>query len=137
MALPPKLDQIVRLMAGSPKDLKIEALLDYSRRVPDLPPDIERDDLEQVHECLTPFFVLTEVDDEGAVHFFFEAPQESPTIRGFAGILIGGLEGESVEAVTSVPEDFFHAMGLDEVITPQRLNGMVAILRRIKRQLAA
>lgn len=137
MPLPPKLDQIVRLMAGSPKDLKIEALLDYSRRVPPLPDHIQKDDLEQVHECMTPFFVLTEVDDDGGVHFFFEAPAESPTIRGFAGILIDGLDGETVESVQSVPEDFFHAMGLDDVITPQRLNGMVAILRRIKRQLAA
>ena len=135
MALPPKLDQIVRLMAGSPKELKIEALLDYSRRVPPLPDHIRKEDLEQVHECATPFFVLTEIDDEGGVHFHFEAPPESPTIRGYAGLLIDGLEGETPEAILAVDDYFFDAMGLDDVITPQRLNGMVAILRRIKRQL--
>lgn len=137
MALPPKLDQIVSLMASSPKDIKVEALLDYSRRIPPLPDRIERDSLEQVHECQTPFFLITEIDDDGSVHMFFEAPPESPTVRGFAGILLDGLEGESAEAILSVPDDFFYAMGLEEVVTPQRLNGMRAILGRIKRQVAA
>ncbi|MEX0757704.1 MAG: SufE family protein [Acidimicrobiia bacterium] len=137
MALPPKLDQIVTLMASSPKDIKVEALLDYSRRIPPLPDRIERDSLEQVHECQTPFFLITEVDEDGSVHMFFEAPPESPTVRGFAGILLDGLEGESAEAILSVPDDFFYAMGLEEVVTPQRLNGMRAILGRIKRQVSA
>jgi len=137
MALPQKLDRIVRLMAGSPKEIKIEALLDYSRRIPPLPDGIDRDDLEQVHECLTPFFLLTEIDDDGRVRMFFDAPPESPTIRGFAGILLDGLDGETPEAILDVPDSFFEAMGLEEVITPQRLNGMVAILRRLKRQLTA
>lgn len=136
MALPPKLDQIVRLMASSPKDIKVEALLDYSRRVPPLPDHVDHASLEQVHECQTPFFLLTEIDDDGAVHLYFESPPESPTVRGFAGILLGGLEGESPDAILSVPDDFIYEMGLEEVVTPQRLNGMRAILNRIKRQVA-
>lgn len=135
MQLPPKLDQIVRLMASSPKDIKIEALLDYSRRIPPLPDHVDRATLEQVHECQTPFFLVTQIDDDNRVHMFFEAPPESPTVRGFAGLLLGGLDGESPETILSVSSDFIYEMGLEEVITPQRLNGMVAILARIKRQL--
>ena len=137
MALPPKLDQIVRLMASSPKDIKVEALLDYSRRIPPLPDHLERDHLEQVHECQTPFFLIAEIDEDGAVHMFFDAPPESPTVRGFAGLLLDGLEGEPAASVLAVPDDFFYAMGLEEVVTPQRLNGMRAILARIKRQVEA
>lgn len=136
MQLPPKLDQIVRLMASSPKDIKVEALLDYSRRIPPLPDHVTRDSLEQVHECQTPFFLVTEIDTDDRVHMYFEAPPESPTVRGFAGILLGGLDGESPETILSVPSDFIYAMGLEDVVTPQRLNGMVAILARIKRQVA-
>lgn len=136
MPLPPRLDQIVRLMASAPKDVKIEALLDYSRRIPPLPEHLDRGTLEQVHECQTPFFVLTEIDNDRRVHLYFDAPPESPTVRGFAGILLGGLDGESPEAILSVPDDFFEGMGLEEVVTPRRLNGMRAILARIKRQLA-
>src|SRR5687768_1314587 len=36
-ATPPKLRRIVDLFAGAPKDLRLQALLEYSRKVPPLP----------------------------------------------------------------------------------------------------
>ena len=44
------------------------------------------------------------MDDDGAVHLFFDAPAESPTVRGFAGILREGLEGVNYEQVLQVPD---------------------------------
>jgi len=139
MALPPRLQTIVDVFRSSPKEFRLEALLDYSRRLPPLPPRYVDDPslLEEVPECQTPFFLATEVDDEGRVHMFFSAPPESPTVRGFAGILLDGLEGLTVEEVLSVPDDFYYGMGLEEVVTPLRLRGMAAILGRLKRQLSA
>ncbi|HKY74697.1 MAG TPA: SufE family protein, partial [Acidimicrobiia bacterium] len=34
---PPNLRRIVDLFAGAPKDLRLQALLEYSRKVPPLP----------------------------------------------------------------------------------------------------
>lgn len=136
MTLPVRLDQVVNLMRGAPKNLKVEALLDYSRRIPPLPDHIDAGELEQVHECQSPFFVAVEVDgdDDHTVHLYFDAPQEAPTVRGFAGILLAGLDGELADTILDVPDDFFYDMGLEEVVTPMRLRGMGAILARIKRQ---
>jgi cysteine desulfuration protein SufE len=134
MPLPPKLDQIVRLMQSSPKNIRVEAMLDYANRIPPLPEHISSDGLEQVHECQSPFFVAAEVDDDETVHLYFDAPREAPTVRGFAGILLDGLDGEKAGIVLDVPDDFFYDMGLEEVVTPLRLRGMGAILARIKRQ---
>ncbi|HEX2152357.1 MAG TPA: SufE family protein [Acidimicrobiia bacterium] len=138
MALPPRLQTIVDVLATSPKQFRLEALLDYSRRLPELPARYADDPslLEEVKECQTPFFLATEIDEEGAVHMFFSAPPESPTVRGYAGLLLDGLEGSSPEEVLSVPDDFYYGIGLEEVITPQRLRGMGAILARLKRQVA-
>ncbi|MGD8730041.1 MAG: SufE family protein, partial [Gemmatimonadota bacterium] len=55
-------------------------------------------------------------------------------IRGFAGILREGLEGEPWQDVLAVPPDFYSGMGLETVVSPQRLNGMGAILGRLQRQ---
>lgn len=134
MALPARLARLVAAMAESPKDVRMEALLDYSRRLPPVPPDAP--DLEGVPECQTPFRLAATVDAGGAVHMLFDAPAESPTIRGFAGILYAGLEGETAATVLAVPDDFYLGMGLEEVVTPLRLRGMGAILTRLKRQVA-
>ncbi len=132
--LPPRLQKILTLFSTAPKDLRIQALLDYSRRVPPLPNDVDPGSLEQVHECQTPFFLHTRLDDEGRVRIFFESPPESPTVRGYAGILHEGLDGETPEAILAIPNDFYLGIGLEEVVTPQRLNGMGAIIARLKRQ---
>lgn len=135
MSLPARLQQIVDVMRASPKEFRTEALLDFSKRVPPLPEDVDAGSLEQVHECQTPFFLLTRVGEDGSAHMFFQAPPESPTVRGFAGILLAGLDGEPAEKVLEVPDDFFYGMGLEEVVTPLRLRGMGAILNRMKRQI--
>ena len=137
MALPSRLQTIVDVFANSPKEFRLEALLDYTRRVPDLPPRYadHPDLLEEVKECQTPFFLATEVDDDQKVEMFFSAPAESPTVRGYAGLLLDGLQGATVEDVLGVPIDFYVGMGLEEVVTPLRLRGMGAILTRLQRQL--
>lgn len=136
MSMPSKLQDIVDRFAAAPRDLRVQALLGYSRRVPPLPEALaaDRDRLEQVHECQTPFFLATEVDSEGAVHLYFDCPPEAPTVRGFAGILREGLEGEHYEAVLAVPPGFYTGMGLQDVVSALRLRGMGAILARLKRQ---
>lgn len=136
MSLPEPLSRVVDRFQRAPRDLKVQALLGYARKVPPLPEELasDRSALEQVHECQTPFFLASRVDAEGAVHVFFDAPPESPTVRGFAGVLREGLEGAHWRDVLAVPDDFYARMGLDAVVSPLRLRGMGAILARLKRQ---
>ena len=136
MATPPKLQRIVDLFAGAPKDLRLEALLEYSRKLPPLPEGLagHREAMEQVVECQTPFFLATSIDDDRRVHVHFDCPREAPTTRGFAGLLHEGLEGATVEEVLDTPDDFYTRLGLAEAISSLRLRGMGAILHRLKRQ---
>jgi cysteine desulfuration protein SufE len=135
LPLPAKLARTVQLFQGAPKDLKLQALLEYSRKVPPLPEPYasNRDALERVPECATAFFLAVDVVDD-AVHIAFDCPPEAPTTRGFAGILADGLEGATPAEVLAVPDDFYNDMGLAEAISSQRLRGMTAIMGRLKRQ---
>lgn len=137
MSIPKALAKVVDRFERAPKELRAQALLQYARKVPPLPPELvaDRSTLERVHECQTPFFLATRVDEDGSVHLFFDAPPESPTVRGFAGVLLEGLEGASWQDVLEVPADFYARMGLEAVVSPLRLRGMGAILARLKRQL--
>jgi len=136
MPTPPGLQRIVDLFAEAPRDLRLEALLEYSRGLPPLPPRLQghREAMEQVVECQTPFFLASEVGDDHRVQIWFDAPPEAPTTRGFAGILHEGLNGLTAGEVLGVPDDAPYRFGLSEAVSPLRLRGMVAMLSRIKRQ---
>ena len=139
MTMPENLANVVNDFAAAPMELRIELLVEHAEKVPPLPPHLAEhpERLEQVEECQTPFFLATEVDDDGHVHVWFDCPPEAPTSRGFSGILTTGLDGATVEEVLAVPDDFHYAMGLAQAISPLRLRGMDAILFRLKRQLAS
>jgi cysteine desulfuration protein SufE len=135
MSMPERLETVVERFRRAPRDLRVQALLQYARKVPPLPPHLEGGEgLERVHECQTPFFLAAEVDDDGLVRVHFDCPPDSPTVRGFAGILHTGLDGLPPAEVLAVPGDFYARMGLDEVVSPLRLRGMGAILARLKGQ---
>lgn len=137
MSIPDRLQRIVDLFASAPTQVKLEALLDYSDRLPSLPPELEghREHMEQVHECVTPFFLATEVAADGTTRMWFDAPRQAPTTRGYAGIVAAGLDGEPADVILDVPDLFYLDLGLGEVVTPQRLRGMGAIMHRLKRQI--
>ena len=84
-------------------------------------------------------FLFTEVGDgpDPTVRLFFSAPREAPTTRGFAGILHAGLDGLRASEVLAVPADLSMRLGLADAVSPLRLNGMAAMLARIKRHVRA
>lgn len=133
--VPEKMQTIVQTFQTAPKQMRLQLLLEYSKKVPPLPQELaeNHDELERVHECQTPFFIATEVVDD-KVQFFFDAPPEAPTTRGFAGVLSEGLNGLSPDEVLSTPDNFYEDLKLGEVISPLRLRGMTAIMGRLKRQ---
>jgi cysteine desulfuration protein SufE len=132
-----RLTRTATLFADAPKDVRLHALLDYSRRLPELPERLaEQPELfEVVPECQSPFSLIVEGDD-AAVHLFFRVPSEAPTVRGYASILHEALDGAPAQEILDVPDDFYLHMGLQEAVSSQRLNGMAAILRRLKARVA-
>lgn len=113
---------------------KLELLLGYSESLPPIPEGMDdpKAPMESVPECMTPVSIAVELK-EGGVFFYFRVPQDSPTVRGYAAILSEGLNGLPPEEVVRIPSDFYLEMGLQQLLTPQRLNGMAAIIAHVKR----
>jgi len=137
--LPPALAEIVDDFTTLPIRDRLQLLLEFSRELPDLPPRLAEHPelLEPVPECQSPLFLVTEIESDRPdpeVHLYFSAPPEAPTTRGFAGILHQGLNGLPASTVLAVPDDLSHRLGLAAAVSPLRLNGMAAMLFRIKRQ---
>ncbi len=132
--IPPRLEEIIEDFEFCEGREKIELLLQFSEAMPALPERLRgsHDSMEQVQECMTPVFVKAETQN-GKMHFYFDVPPESPTVRGFAAILAEGLDGLTPQEILSVPNDFFFRMGLVNLLTLQRLNGFAATLAHLKR----
>jgi len=132
--LPTRLQAIVEEFQDAEGREKLDLLLEYAESLPPLPDWLaeQHNDMDQVHECMTPVFVYAEQND-GRMQFYFDVPPESPTVRGYAALMADGLNGVTPDEIMTVPGDFFNAMGLQQVITFQRIKGISAILAHMKR----
>ena len=139
VVLPPQLAEIVDDFQDLTEPDRLQLLLDFSRGLPELPERLREHPelLEQVVECQSPVFLTLEIgsDPERTVNLFFSAPPEAPTTRGFAGVLLEGLDGLPAEEILALPDDVPDRLGLTRAITPLRMRGMSAMLGRIKRQI--
>jgi len=137
-ACPPSLQEIIHeFQAVEPRE-RLEYLIEYAMDLPDLPARLHgaRDTMEQVHECQSPVFLHTEIE-EGKVQLYLDIPVEAPTVRGYGSILVSGLRGAGADALLRTPEDVYMLLGLHEAISPQRLRGLHALMVYIKRQVVA
>lgn len=135
MSLPESLAEIVDDFAAVDGQDKLQLLLEFSRELAPLPPELEQGAMEPVPECQSPLLLSVDSSDLDKVRLHFSAPAEAPTTRGFASILHQGLDGHSAATILAVPDDFYAALGLADAVSPLRLRGMSAMLARIKRHL--
>ncbi len=132
--LPERLEEIIEDFNYCEGQEKLEYLLEFAESLPPLPDWLEgkQAEMDQVHECITPIFIHPEKKGEG-FFFHFDIPQESPTVRGFGSILQQAFDGATLETLQAVPNEFYLKMGLQSVLSGQRLNGMSAMLAHMKR----
>lgn len=134
--LPPSLAAIREdFLALSTPD-RLQLLLEFSDTLPVVPEDlVDPEAWERVDECQSPVFITVEATP-AEVTVYATAPEEAPTTRGFASILVQGLHGMSPEQVLAVPPDFPLQLGLRNAVSMLRLRGMSGMLWRIKRQVS-
>jgi len=130
-----KLDEIIETFQSVEPDIRLELMLDYSRRLPPLPQKYhaQRDaGVNRVPECMTPVFLWIE-QDNGSVRIHVDVAEEAPTVRGFLSVLIDAFEGASREEIAAAPSDLLERLGLSDLIRMNRAMGLASILGRIKR----
>jgi cysteine desulfuration protein SufE len=127
------LDAIVTELSEADRQERIELLIDYAKSLPPLPDRLaeHKDAAHRVEECQSPVFLFVEVEGE-RVGIHADAPIEAPTVRGFVSVLVGGLNGATVEEILGVPNDLIDRIGLPEILGMLRVRGLNGVLRRLK-----
>jgi cysteine desulfuration protein SufE len=135
----PMLDKIIRRFQASDKQTRLELLLDYSRKLPELPARFHAaraQGVNRVPECQSPVFLFLERDGAG-VALHADAPREAPTVRGFISLLSRSVQGASPAAVAELPPDILDQLGLAEALGMTRMQGLAAMVGRIRRMAGA
>ena len=130
---------MIARFGAADRNTRLEALLDYSRKLRDLPPELQaaRDREEhQVTECQTPVFLWIGLSQD-QVTLQADVPRESPTVRGFVSLLQHRLTGATATQVAEIPDDLLDRLRLTETLGMTRTLGLTAILGRVKRTVAA
>ena len=132
-SIPPKMASIIEDFQLCEGREKLELLIQFAESLPPLPDWVKEhhEQMDPIPECMTPVKVVSE-SQANLLYFHFDAPAESPMVRGFASFMKQGLDGSHAEEILQVPGDFFTQMGLEKVLTHQRLNGLSAILAHMK-----
>lgn len=140
--LPAALQDVIDAFQSVDPQTRLELLLDYSRKLPPLPADLQQQrdaGANQVHECMTPVFlwVLREGETSGApVCIHADVAEEAPTVKGYISILVQGLHGASADEIATLPADLLDEFKLHSVIRMNRVMGLAAVVARIKREAA-
>ena len=129
-----KIEEIIEAFQDADYQETLAMLLDYSENLAPLPEKyIEARDagFNRVPECETPVFVWIDLND-GLVQIHADVPEESPTVRGFVGILVDSFNGTTPEEVQSAPQNLVHSLGLDQKLGTRRMFGLSSVYNRIK-----
>jgi len=134
-----RLDTIVAEFTDLDGREKLELLVDFANGLPPLTAEYEArkaSEDRRVHECQTPVFLWTEVED-GAARLVAEVAPEAPTVKGFVAILAEAVAGRPAAEAAGISDDVLERMGLADVLGMMRTRGLQAILARVRRGFAA
>lgn len=102
--------------------------------------DAEHSDVNKVRGCVSQVWLTTQMDraDPNDPTLTFRGDSDAHIVRGLIAILLDMLSGKSARAIlASDPLALFERLGLREHLTPQRSNGVRAMVERIRRDAEA
>ena len=101
-------------------------------------PDDARDAAHKVQGCVSQVWLLTERGHGDNPEIRFSGDSDAHIVRGLVAIMIALFSGRRASDIVSLDaEAVMRSLGLDEHLTPQRANGLRAMVRRMKQEAAA
>ncbi|MFZ2102176.1 MAG: SufE family protein [Oricola sp.] len=111
---------------------KYRYVIELGRSLPDLP-DGERTAANKVHGCVSQVWLVTAVADGDDPVVTFRGDSDAHIVRGLVAIMIAALSGKKASEIQSFDASaLLDLLGLEDNLTPQRSNGLRAMVARMK-----
>jgi cysteine desulfuration protein SufE len=108
-------------------------LIELGKALPPLP-EAERNDITKVRGCASQVWLVSRVAREaGVTRLYLAGESDAHIVRGLVALVIALYSGRPVDEIAGLdPEPLFTRIGLREHLTPQRSNGVNAMIERIR-----
>ena len=120
-------------------DDRYRYVIELGRTLPPLAP-AAHSEANKVRGCASQVWLVTHVKPDGAAGptLSFEGDSDAHIVRGLVAILFALYSGKRAKEILETdPEALFHKLGLRENLTPQRSNGLRAMVDRIRAEAKA
>jgi cysteine desulfuration protein SufE len=132
--IPHTIDRVLKLFRSMGREEKMQALVQYSRKLEPLPErfrDLDRGAFN-VPECQTRVDIIPEVRD-GKLHFYADLNlRESPTIAAVLAIVFAAVNDQPPSTTLAIPPDFVRTL-MESIGLGAREPGLNAMITRLKR----
>ncbi|HEU4880257.1 MAG TPA: SufE family protein [Gemmatimonadaceae bacterium] len=136
-AIPPSIDRVLRLFKSMAREEKMQALVQYSKKLEPLPErfkDLDRGQFT-IPECQTRVDIIPEVVD-GKMYFHADLnARQSPTIAAILAIVFAAVNGQPPSTTLAIPGDFVRTL-MESIGLGAREPGLNAMINRLKRYAA-
>jgi cysteine desulfuration protein SufE len=111
-------------------------VIELGKELPPLPED-EKTDANKVQGCVSQVWLIRSVDDgngaAGDPVIEFRGDSDAHIVRGLVAIVLSAFSRKPASEIPRIDETaLFQELGLIEHLTPQRANGLRAMVARIK-----
>ena len=101
-------------------------------------PEQARDAAHKVQGCVSQVWLLTDRSSEPDPVIRFHGDSDAHIVRGLVALMIALFSGRRASEITSIDaEAAMRSLGLVEHLSPQRANGLRAMIRRMKQEALA
>jgi cysteine desulfuration protein SufE len=97
-------------------------------------PQTERHAANKVQGCVSQVWLATKVDpDKGGPRLNFQGDSDAHIVRGLIAILFALYSGKRADAILNLDANhLLERLHLNDHLTPQRSNGLMAMVKRIR-----
>ncbi|MAW85637.1 MAG: cysteine desulfuration protein SufE [Phyllobacteriaceae bacterium] len=109
-------------------------VIDLGRELPPIT-EAEHSDANKVQGCVSQVWLVTDAGPGPDPVIDFRADSDAHIVRGLVAIMLALHSGKHAsEILATDAEGTLRELGLDEHLTPQRANGVRAMIARIRRE---
>lgn len=112
-------------------------VIELGKELPDLS-DHEKNSANKVQGCVSQVWLVTEKDNSPDPIITFRGESDAHIVNGLVAIILAFYSGHRASEIAAMDgEAILAELGLNEHLTPQRANGVRAMIKRIQTDAAS